>query len=44
MDCLPESLKGRTFYHPTNEGREKLLAQRMEEIRRIRGSKGTSNE
>jgi putative ATPase len=44
MECLPESLKGRTFYHPTNEGREKLLAQRMEEIRRIRGSRGTSNE
>jgi putative ATPase len=39
MDCLPDSLKGRTYYHPTNEGREKLLAQRMEEIRRIRENK-----
>jgi len=39
MDCLPESLKGRTYYHPTNEGREKLLAQRMEEIRLIRAGK-----
>ncbi|MGA3080222.1 MAG: hypothetical protein ABSD44_02435, partial [Terracidiphilus sp.] len=39
MDCLPDSLKGRTYYHPTQEGREKLLAQRMEEIRRIRASK-----
>jgi len=39
MDCLPESLKGRTYYHPTQEGREKLLAQRMDEIRRIRGRK-----
>jgi putative ATPase len=39
MDCLPDSLKGRTYYHPTNEGREKLLAQRMEEIRRIRAGK-----
>ncbi len=28
MDCLPDSLKGRSYYHPTNEGREKLLAQR----------------
>jgi putative ATPase len=37
MDCLPDSLKGRSFYHPTQEGREKLLAQRMEEIRKIRG-------
>jgi putative ATPase len=39
MDCLPNSLKGRTYYHPTTEGREKLLAQRMEEIRRIRAAK-----
>jgi putative ATPase len=39
MDCLPASLKGRSFYHPTQEGREKLLAQRMEEIRRIRAAK-----
>ena len=39
MDCLPESLKGRSYYKPTQEGREKLLAQRMEEIRRIRAQK-----
>ncbi len=39
MDCLPESLKGRSYYQPTQEGREKLLAQRMEEIRRLRESK-----
>jgi len=39
MDCLPDSLKGRTYYHPTQEGREKLLAQRLEEIRRIRTAK-----
>jgi putative ATPase len=39
MDCLPDSLKGRSYYHPTQEGREKLLAQRMEEIRRIRAGK-----
>src|ERR1700722_302759 len=39
MNCLPESLRGRTYYHPTSEGREKLLAQRMEEIRKIRASK-----
>ncbi len=36
MDCLPDSLRGRSYYHPTQEGREKLLAQRMDEIRRIR--------
>jgi putative ATPase len=39
MDCLPDSLKGRSYYHPTQEGREKLLAQRMEEIRHIRAGK-----
>ena len=42
MECLPESLAGRRWYHPTQEGREKLLAQRMEEIRRIREQKRTS--
>ena len=39
MDCLPDSLRGRTYYHPTQEGREKQLAQRMEEIRKIRAAK-----
>jgi putative ATPase len=36
MDCLPESLRGRSYFKPTQEGREKLLAQRMAEIHRIR--------
>ncbi|MBV8629908.1 MAG: replication-associated recombination protein A [Silvibacterium sp.] len=39
MECLPLSLAGRRWYHPTTEGREKLLAQRMEEIRTIRAGK-----
>jgi putative ATPase len=39
MECLPESLKDRRYYHPSGEGREKLFAQRIEEIRRIRASK-----
>ncbi len=39
MDCLPDSLKGRSYYHPTQEGREKQLAARLEEIRRIRSGK-----
>jgi putative ATPase len=39
MDCLPESLKGRSYYKPTQEGREKALSQRMEEIRKIRAGK-----
>ena len=32
MECLPPSLANRRYYHPTKEGRERLLAQRMEEI------------
>jgi len=39
MECLPDSLRGRSYYQPTQEGREKQLAQRMEEIRRIRSGK-----
>ncbi|HTW62769.1 MAG TPA: replication-associated recombination protein A [Terracidiphilus sp.] len=39
MDCLPDSLKGRSYYVPTQEGREKQLAARMEEIRRVRTAK-----
>jgi putative ATPase len=39
MECLPAGLAGRRYYHPTNEGREKLLAQRMDEISRIKESK-----
>ncbi len=43
MDCLPDALRGRTYYHPTQEGREKLLAQRLDEIRRIRRAKSGRN-
>jgi putative ATPase len=39
MDCLPDSLRGRSYYRPTQEGREKQLAARLEEIRRIRAGK-----
>jgi putative ATPase len=43
MDCLPESLEGRRWYHPTQEGREKLLAARIDEIRRIRAGKSNQS-
>ncbi len=43
MDCLPDSLRGRSYYQPTQEGREKQLAARMEEIRRIRATKRGEN-
>ncbi len=39
MDCLPASLRGRRYYVPTDQGRERQLGQRMEEISRIRQSK-----
>jgi putative ATPase len=35
MVCLPESLAGRTYYKPTDQGFEARLRQRLEEIRRI---------
>ena len=36
MECLPSSLAGRRYYQPTGEGRERQLAQRMEEIAQIK--------
>ncbi|MHB1021039.1 MAG: replication-associated recombination protein A [Acidobacteriaceae bacterium] len=42
MECLPPSLRGRRYYQPTQEGREKLLAQRMQEIAQIRQRKRKS--
>jgi putative ATPase len=44
MDCLPENLRGRQFYHPRAQGREKLLAQRMDEIRNIRAARHTDQK
>ncbi len=35
MTCLPQSLLGRKYYRPTDEGLEARLRQRLEEIRRI---------
>jgi len=36
MQCLPDNLRDRTYYHPTNEGVEKRIRERMEEIKRRR--------
>ena len=36
MTCLPESLAGKTYYHPTDQGFEARLKQRLEEIRRLK--------
>jgi putative ATPase len=42
MECLPAGPAGRRYYHPTNEGREKLMAQRMDEIAQKRSKKRSS--
>ena len=39
MQCLPEGLAARRYYRPTQEGREKLLGQRMTEIAKLRERK-----
>ena len=39
MQCLPDNLRERRYYHPTREGLEKRIAERMEEIRKIKSSK-----
>jgi putative ATPase len=36
MQCLPDSLRDRVYYHPTNEGVEKRIRERLEEIKRLR--------
>src|SRR5437588_12958292 len=36
MQCLPDNLRDRVYYHPTNEGLEAKFRQRLEEIRKAR--------
>ena len=36
MQCMPDSLKDRIYYHPTREGEEEKAARRLEEIRKFR--------
>ena len=38
MSCLPENLRGTTFYEPTDRGLEQKIAQRLAEIRARRGA------
>lgn len=37
MECLPESLASRRWYHPSGRGIEKRIQERLEEIRALRG-------
>ena len=36
MECLPPSLAGRQYYHPTDRGVEKRIGERLEEVRQAR--------
>jgi putative ATPase len=41
MQCLPDNLKGRAYYQPTNEGTEKRIRERLEEIKKMRSRKSS---
>jgi putative ATPase len=43
MQCLPDSLRDRVYYHPTNEGVEKRIRERLEEIKRLKTAAPTRN-
>jgi putative ATPase len=36
MQCLPDNLREREYYAPTNEGVERKIRERLEEIKRLR--------
>src|ERR1700693_231649 len=44
MTCLPESLADRVYYHPTDQGFEARIQQRMEEIRRIKAKRSEEKD
>jgi putative ATPase len=41
---MPDNLRGHEYYHPTQEGKERLLRQRMEELKRKKEEKRKSNK
>jgi putative ATPase len=40
MQCLPDSLRDRVYYRPTNEGVEKRIRERLEEIKKLKRAPG----
>lgn len=42
MECLPDSLAGTQFYHPTGRGIEQRIAERLEELRKRRAGPTSS--
>src|SRR5271170_6523929 len=43
LQCLPGNLRDRTYYHPTDEGAEKRIRERLEEIKRRRSKVGATD-
>jgi putative ATPase len=44
MQCLPDNLRDRQYYHPTNEGVERRIRERLEEIKKIRSGRARDSE
>ncbi len=38
MQCLPDNLRDRVYYHPTSEGIESRIKTRLEEIKRVKAA------
>jgi putative ATPase len=38
MECLPESLKGHTYYHPSDQGMERKIGEILREIQKRKKS------
>jgi replication-associated recombination protein RarA len=37
MECLPEALRDKVYYNPSGRGLEKRIAERLDEIEKLRG-------
>ncbi len=44
MECLPETLRGRRFYDPTERGVERRIKERLEQIRQARAKRASSGK
>jgi len=44
MECMPDNLRGKRYYHPTNQGVEKRIQERMAQIDRTKAEMRRRNE
>ncbi len=44
MQCLPDRLKDRVYYHPTAEGQEQRIRERLEDIKRRRRAGSSASD